>query len=132
MFTNDRYGLRGLVATDTLEGCNVLAKGSWTKNHKIFNGCIQLNKQETLYYIEKKSFSLHSCKPLSLQEIYNLKWSLNYSTFRQIKRAGLPFTQVDTVNSIDKMSLNSLKIKKKIGIVDGSDVSFLSINTTTL
>jgi hypothetical protein len=136
MFVNDRYvndrlGLRNLVASHTIDGCLVFARGSWSNNHSVKNGLVQLNNLETLYLVEKSSFSLDSNKPLSLQEIYNLKWSLDYSTFKELKRSGfskkkLSSFSITTVNSKDGIRIQNQT--GKIGVVDGSDISFISLD----
>jgi hypothetical protein len=130
-FINDRLGLRNLVGSHTSDGCLVFARGSWSNNHSAKNGFVQLNNLETLYLIEKSSFCLDSHKPLSLQEIYNLKWNLDYPTFKELKRSGfskkkLQSLSITTVNSKDEIQIKNQT--GKIGIVDGSDISFISLD----
>lgn len=143
MFEFDRCGLRSRVASCLSEGSRVVAKGSFTRGYRQVNGFLVLNDFDTLYLLEKSTIALETFKiPLSLQQVYNLKWCLMYSCFRELKRLGFSLVvngsqlhafkrnlnvNVQTVHARDLIQMHQDTLGK-MGIVDGADISFISLD----
>ena len=139
-------------------GSVIAKKGSFVKSMGVNKGnFVFLNALETLYLLEKKSICLQVGKvPLSLQEAFIKYWKIEYQSFKELRTLGFsikffqdfqrvykPRTkskstndydfQVVTVDANSNLSLKDLRfykdLKMQVAIVDGSDVSFIKINS---